>query len=67
MHFVGRIFVDVIVTMFFIGLAGSAVVIIISFVEDFRELVGSDEPGHDQESAPHAAATKAHPVRAEAR
>ena len=30
--------------LFFIGLAGSAVVILISFIEDGRELFGKDEP-----------------------
>jgi hypothetical protein len=30
--------------MFFFGLAGSAVVVLISFVEDGRELFGKDEP-----------------------
>jgi hypothetical protein len=30
--------------MFFVGLAGSAVVILISFVEDGKELFGKDEP-----------------------
>ena len=29
--------------MFFLGLAGSAVVVLISFVEDGKELFGSDE------------------------
>jgi hypothetical protein len=43
MHIVGKVFVDLMVALFFIGLAGSAVVILISFVEDFRELFGSDE------------------------
>ncbi len=28
--------------MFFVGMAGSAVVVIISFVEDWRELFGKD-------------------------
>lgn len=28
--------------MFFIGLVGSAVVVLISFVEDFKELFGED-------------------------
>ena len=56
MHFVGRMFTDVMVAMFFIGLAGSAIVILISFVEDFRELFGSEESstepvGHPQSSA----------------
>ena len=30
--------------MFFVGLAGSAVVVLISFVEDGKELFGKDEP-----------------------
>jgi hypothetical protein len=34
----------VITGLFFIGLAGSAIVIGISFVEDFHELFGPDEP-----------------------
>ena len=29
--------------MFFVGLAGSAVVVLISFIEDARELIGEDE------------------------
>ena len=29
-------------TMFFVGLAGSAVVVLISFVEDFKELFGEE-------------------------
>ena len=67
MHFVGRMFIDLMVTMFFVGLAGSAIVILISFVEDFRELFGSDGPGHEPVAAPHSAATKALTTRAEAR
>ncbi len=43
MHAIGTIFIDVIVTMFFVGMAGSAVVVVISFVEDFKELFGGDE------------------------
>ena len=30
--------------MFFVGLAGSTVVVAISFIEDGRELFGKDEP-----------------------
>jgi hypothetical protein len=39
--------------MFFVGLAGSAVVVIISFVEDGKELFGKDEPipPHEQPQA----------------
>ncbi len=32
--------------MFFVGLAGSSVVVLISFVEDGKELFGKDEPPH---------------------
>jgi hypothetical protein len=30
-------------TMFFVGLAGSSIVVIISFIEDGKELFGKDE------------------------
>jgi hypothetical protein len=30
--------------MFFVGLAGSSIVVLISFVEDSKELFGKDEP-----------------------
>ena len=30
-------------TIFFLGLAGSAVVVVISFIEDGKELFGKDE------------------------
>ena len=43
MHALGTVFVDVIVGMFFLGLAGSAVVVLITFFEDFKELFGPDE------------------------
>jgi hypothetical protein len=39
-------------TMFFVGLAGSTVVVLISFVEDAKELFGEDEPA--QSHQPHA-------------
>ncbi|MGA9070019.1 MAG: hypothetical protein WB424_07185 [Terracidiphilus sp.] len=35
--------------MFFVGLAGSAVVVLISFVEDGKELIGKDEPPQSRE------------------
>jgi hypothetical protein len=61
MHSLGVVFVDVVVALFFIGLAGSAVVILISFVEDFRELFGPDdaepEPARPPQSAPVMPAT----------
>jgi hypothetical protein len=31
-------------TMFFVGLAGSTIVVLISFFEDGKELFGKDEP-----------------------
>jgi hypothetical protein len=59
MHLLGKVLIDLIVTMFFVGLAGSAIVILISFVEDFRELFGSDEVSHEPTAAPHSAAAPA--------
>jgi hypothetical protein len=40
---VGTFLVYLVTALFLIGLAGSAVVVIISFVEDFRELFSDDE------------------------
>jgi hypothetical protein len=33
----------IVVPLFFIGMAGSAVVIVISFVEDLKELLGDED------------------------
>jgi hypothetical protein len=33
----------VVVPLFFLGMAGSAVVIVVSFVEDLKELLGDEE------------------------
>ena len=41
MH-VAIFFLRILEVLFFTGLAGSAVVILISFVEDFKELFGED-------------------------
>lgn len=35
-------FMHLLEIMFFVGLAGSAIVVLISFVEDFKELFGED-------------------------
>jgi hypothetical protein len=35
-------FIRLLEVMFFVGLIGSAVVVLISFFEDFKELVGED-------------------------
>jgi len=41
--------------MFFVGLAGSAVVVLISFVEDGKELFGKDEPPESRAGEPKSA------------
>ncbi len=38
-HFVARI----VVPLFFIGMAGSAVVVVVSFAEDLKELLEDDD------------------------
>jgi hypothetical protein len=40
---IGTFLVHLLTAMFFVGLAGSAIVVIISFVEDFRELFSGNE------------------------
>ena len=44
MHAFAVFLIRAVTILFFIGLAGSAVVIVISFVEDWGELFGPDEP-----------------------
>lgn len=44
MHLFGTFFIYVLTALFLVGLAGSVVVVLISFVEDFQELLGPDEP-----------------------
>ena len=43
MHALGVVLIDLIIALFFFGLLGSAVVVLISFVEDFHELFASDD------------------------
>ena len=38
-----KIGIDLIVAMFLVGMAGSTIVVLISFVEDFREFFSSEE------------------------
>ena len=59
MYAIGKLLIDVIVVLFFVGMAGSAVVVIISFFEDFKELFGDDDAM--PEPAPHAPASLAEP------
>jgi len=35
--------IHALVTMFLVGMAGSTIVVVISFVEDFQELFGDDD------------------------
>jgi hypothetical protein len=51
------VIVRVLSVLFFVGLAGSAVVVLISFVEDFKELFAPDEPETAPRSAPPLAAS----------
>jgi hypothetical protein len=59
MHSLGTFFVYAICAMFFVGLAGSAVVVLIAFFEDLKELFGSDEA--DPEPARQPAGQNAGP------
>jgi hypothetical protein len=43
MDVVIRIVAKIVVPLFFVGMAGSAVVIVVSFVEDLKELVGDED------------------------
>jgi hypothetical protein len=43
MDFVIHIIAKIVVPLFFLGMAGSAVVIVVSFAEDLKELVGDDD------------------------
>jgi hypothetical protein len=38
--------------MFFVGLAGSTIVVLISFAEDGKELFGKDEPPESRADSP---------------
>jgi len=40
---VALFFMKVLEVMFFVGLAGSTIVVLISFIEDGKELFGKDE------------------------
>ena len=58
MYAIGKVLIDVIVVLFFAGVAGSAVVIVISFVEDLRELFGPDEGPPEPEAPPRPVGAK---------
>ena len=43
MDAVVRVVAKILVPLFFFGMAGSAVVVVISFIEDLKELFGEEE------------------------
>lgn len=43
MEIVVHLVAKIIVPLFFIGMAGSSIVIIVSFVEDLKELLGDED------------------------
>ena len=43
MDFVIHLVARIVVPLFFIGLIGSAIVVVISFAEDLKELLGDEE------------------------
>jgi len=43
MDFVIHLVARIVVPLFFLGMAGSAVVIVVSFAEDLKELVGDED------------------------
>jgi len=55
MHVVGTFFFRLITILFFVGMAGSAIVVFMAFVEDFRDLFGSDDTPEPEHAPPSAA------------
>ena len=43
MDFVIHVVARIVVPLFFIGMAGSAIVIVVSFAEDMKELLGDED------------------------
>jgi hypothetical protein len=43
MDFVIHVIARIVVPLFFLGMAGSAVVIVVSFAEDLKELLGDED------------------------
>lgn len=43
---IATIVIHIMEAMFFLGLAGSTIVVLISFVEDAKELFGDDDGSH---------------------
>ncbi|MEO6806299.1 MAG: hypothetical protein ACRD3K_03825 [Edaphobacter sp.] len=43
MNFVIHIIARIVVPLFFLGMAGSVVVVVVSFAEDLKELMGDED------------------------
>lgn len=54
MHAIGAFLVNALVVLFFVGLAGSSVVVVISFFEDLKELFGDDETVAEPHAPPRS-------------
>jgi hypothetical protein len=54
MHDLAIIGIKLLVGLFLVGLVGSAVVVVISFVEDFAELLKPDKESEARRAAPTA-------------
>ena len=50
---VGTLFIRAMVGLFLLGLGGSAIVVLISFFEDFKELFSKDEPATETHGGTH--------------
>ena len=48
-----RLVAKIVVPLFFVGLAGSAFVVVISFIEDLKELVGDESSSSSGISSEH--------------
>ena len=52
MHALGAFLMHTLVALFFVGLAGSVIVVLITFVEDFGELFGREEAHSEAPQVP---------------
>jgi hypothetical protein len=52
MHLLGTICVYLVTTLFFIGLAGSAVVVVITFIQEIREFNAPEDAADELRKSP---------------
>ena len=55
MHILSTFLIRIVTAVFFIGMLGSVIVIVLSFVEDFQELFSSDESHLESPKGVHPA------------